>query len=272
MKVKPGGIMSSTKAIFITGGGSGIGRAVAVLFASRGWHVGLADVNAAALAETAALLPAGRATTHVMDVRDRDAWRDALDAFVATSGGRVDVLFNNAGIAAGGTLADNSFDEIDRVVGINLMGVINGAKIGHAYLKATPGSCLLNTASAAGIYGGPGIGIYAVTKFGVRALTESLDSEWAVDGIKVRSLMPSFIDTPLLQAGITGSNRSVKEAVIEGGMEITPVADVAQAAWDAVHGEKLHTLVGKTAKRLAFAARWMPGGLRKQMKTRQAQR
>ncbi|MBY0520212.1 MAG: SDR family oxidoreductase [Sphingomonas sp.] len=266
--VKPGG--SVTKAIFITGGGSGIGRAVAQLFAGKGWRVGLADVNAGGLAESAALLPAGMAWTHVMDVRDRDAWAHCLAEFTEASGGRIDVLFNNAGIAAGGTLSDNSFDEIDRVVGINLMGVVNGAKIGHAYLKATPGSCLLNTASAAGIYGGPGIGIYAVTKFGVRALTESLDAEWAADGIKVRSLMPSFIDTPLLQAGITGSNRSVKQAVLDGGMEITPVGDVAQAAWDAVHGDKLHTLVGKTAKRLAFAARWMPGGLRKQMKGRGA--
>ena len=255
-----------TQAIFITGGGSGIGRAVASFFAAKGWRVGLADVNAAGLAETAALLPAGMATTYVMDVRDRDAWAETLKAFAEISGGRIDVLFNNAGIAAGGKLEDNGWDEIDRVMGVNLMGVINGAKIGYPYLKATPGSCLLNTASAAGIYGGSGIGIYAVTKFGVRALTESLDAEWAADGIKVRSLMPSFIDTPLLQAGVTGSNRSVREAVTEGGLEITPVSQVAQAAWDAVHGDRLHTLVGKTARRLAFAARWMPGGLRKQMR------
>ncbi|MFT2536434.1 SDR family NAD(P)-dependent oxidoreductase, partial [Escherichia coli] len=82
--------------------------------------------------------------------------------------------------------------------------------------------------------GGPNIGIYAVTKFGVRALTESLDGEWAADGIKVRSLMPSFIDTPLLKANVSGSNRSVREAVTEGGLEITPVDDVAKAAWEAV--------------------------------------
>ncbi|MBA3879848.1 MAG: short-chain dehydrogenase [Sphingobium sp.] len=259
---------STTKAIFITGGGSGIGRAVAILFAARGWRVGLADVNAAGMAETAAMLPAGMASCHQMDVRDRDGWAASLAAFAEVSGGRLDVLFNNAGIAAGGPLAANSFDEIDRVVGINLMGVVNGAKLGYPYLKATPGSCLLNTASAAGIYGGPGIGIYAVTKFGVRALTESLDGEWAADGIKVRSLMPSFIETPLLAAGMAGSNRSVRETVVEGGLEITPVEEVAQAAWDAVHGERLHTPVGKTARRLMFAARWMPGGLRKGMKKR----
>lgn len=257
-----------TKAIFITGGGSGIGRAVAQLFAARGWRVGLADVNAAGMAETAALLPAGMSSIHQMDVRDREGWAAALDTFAAASGGRLDVLFNNAGIAVGGPLASNSWDEIDRVTGINLMGVINGAKIGYPYLKATPGSCLLNTASAAGIYGGPGIGIYAVTKFGVRALTESLDAEWAADGIRVRSLMPSFIETPLLKAGVAGSNRTVRETVVEGGLEITPVEDVAQAAWDAVHGERLHMPVGKTARRMMFAARWMPGSLRKGLRRR----
>ncbi|WP_458865013.1 SDR family oxidoreductase, partial [Enterococcus faecium] len=88
-------------------GASGIGRAVARYFAGQGWRVGLADVNAAGLAETAALLPPGLATTHMMDVRDRDQWAAALADFVAVSGGRLDVLFNNAGIAAGGALADN---------------------------------------------------------------------------------------------------------------------------------------------------------------------
>lgn len=253
-----------TKAIFITGGGSGIGRATAQLFAARGWRIGLADVNMAGVAETQALLPGGMAHGYHMDVRDRAGWQASLDAFMAETGGTLDVLFNNAGIAAGGQLADNSFDEIDRVIAVNLTGVINGAKIGHALLKRTPGACLVNTASAAGIYGGAGISVYAVTKFGVRALTESLDAEWANDDIKVRSIMPSFIDTPLLDAGITGSNRNVRETVRAAGLEFTPVADVAQAVWDAVHGTRLHTPVGKTARRLAFAARWMPGALRKQ--------
>jgi len=256
-----------TKAIFITGGGSGIGRAVAIYFAAKGWRIGLADVNQTGMLETAGMLPIGMSSIHAMDVRDREGWAVALKEFAGESG-QIDVLFNNAGIAAGGPIAENSFDEIDRVVGINFMGVVNGAKLGYPYLKNTPGSCLLNTSSASGIYGAPGISIYAATKFAVRALTESLDGEWAADDVKVRSLMPAFIDTPLLKAGIAGSNRSVREAVIDGGMEISRVEDVAQAAWNAVHGERLHTLVGKTARRLAFTARWMPGGLRKQMKTR----
>ncbi|RZM34384.1 MAG: SDR family oxidoreductase [Sphingomonas sp.] len=255
-----------TQTIFITGGGSGIGRATAVLFAQHGWRVGLADVDQAGLAATRALLPAGMAETYVMDVRDRDAWVASLDAF--TGGGGLDVLFNNAGIGSGGPLALTDFAEIDRVVAINLVGAINGAKIGHAYLKRTPGSCLLNTASASAIYGSSGLAPYSATKFGVRALTEALDGEWAAERIRVRSIIPSFIDTPLLNTTTAATNRSIRETVTAAGMELTGVEAVAQAAWDAVHGDRLHTYVGKTAHRMAFAARWMPGKLRKMMRGR----
>ena len=254
------------KAIFITGGASGIGRATAHLFAARGWRVGLADVDAAGLASTAALLPAGMVETYEMDVRDREAWVAVLDAFTATTGGRLDVLHNNAGIGTGGPLAEARFEDLDRTVAINLMGVINGAKIGHAYLARTRGSCLLNTASASAIYGSAGLATYSATKFGVRALTEALDGEWAVTGVKVRSIVPSFIETPLLDGIAGASNRTIRETVVAAGMELTPVEAVAEAAWKAVHGDAVHTYVGRTADRMRFAARWMPGALRTRMR------
>ena len=103
----------------------------------------------------------------------------------------------------------------------------------------------------------------------MRAVTEALDGEWAEDGIRVRDLMPGFIETPLLDhAPNRGSNEHIRDRVVDAGLEITPVIAVAEAAWAAVHGEKLHTTVGKTASRLAFAARWMPGRLRQQTRTR----
>ena len=84
----------------------------------------------------------------------------------------------------------------------------------------------------------------------------------------VRDLMPAFIDTPLLDhAPNHTTNEDIRGRVTEAGLEISPVGDVAEAAWAAVHGEKLHTLVGKTARQLAFAARWMPGRLRKQTRS-----
>lgn len=253
------------KSIFITGGASGIGRAVAQKFGAAGWFVGIADIDEAGMRETAALLPAGQSAIHKLDVRDRAAWDTALADFATAAGGRIDVVFNNAGIPLGGALVDNGADEIERCLDINLKGVLFGAQAAHPYLKASaPGSCLLNTASAAGIYGTPGASVYCATKFGVRAVTESLDAEWAEDGIKVADLMPGFIDTPLLaHAPNRATNGAIRERVTEAGLEITPVVNVAEAAWNAVHGTALHNRVGKTAHRLAFASRWMPGRLRK---------
>ena len=256
------------KAIFITGGASGIGRAIAHRFAEGGWFVGLGDVDTKGMDETQAEIGSGFSFTHTFDVRDRAAWDEALDAFAMAAGGRIDVVANNAGIPLGGTIDQNSVEEIERCLDINLKGVLFGAQAALPYLKQTaPGSCLLNTASAAGIYGTSGASVYSATKFGVRAITESLDGEWAEHGINVRSIMPSFIETPLIhQTPNSQSNESIKDRVQAAGLEITPVSEVAEAAWQAVHGDRLHTLVGKTAKRLNFASRWMPGKIRKQVR------
>jgi NAD(P)-dependent dehydrogenase (short-subunit alcohol dehydrogenase family) len=258
----------TAKAIFITGGGSGIGRATAQYFAARGWFVGLADVNLTGMAETAALLPDGMTSQHRLDVRDRERWPVVLEEFAAASGGRMDVLFNNAGIGVGGHFPDMPLSEADRVIDINFTGVINGIHFALPLLKGTQGSAILSTCSAAGIYGAAGLSVYSATKFAVRAMTEALDIEFEPYGIKVRDLMPGFIDTPLLDTISPGSNQNARETVREAGLEFTPVERVAEAAWNAVHDGPLHTTVGPTAKRLAFAARWMPGRLRKQMRGR----
>ena len=257
--------MGARKAIFVTGGGSGIGRAIAQHFGKQGWFVGLGDIDEHGMEVTADGLPGGHHYIHRLDVRDRAEWDVALNAFSMASGGRIDVVVNNAGIPIGGSLIENSPEEIERCLDINLKGVLFGAQAAHPHLKKTPpGSCLLNTASAAGIFGSPGASVYSATKFGVRGLTESLDGEWHEDGIKVRSLCPGFIETPLLDKTPNhGANEAIRDRVNAAGLEITPVEDVALAAWEAVHGDKVHTLVGKTARKLAFAVRWMPGRLRK---------
>jgi NAD(P)-dependent dehydrogenase (short-subunit alcohol dehydrogenase family) len=255
--------METDKAIFITGGASGIGRATAIEFARHGWFVGLADVDERGMAETAAMLPLGRVSTHRLDVRNRAAWDEVLAAFAAKTGGRIHVLFNNAGVARGGAFADVSHEDHDLVIDVNVKGVINGAEAGFRYLRDTPGSCLLNTCSAAGLVAGSGLAVYAVSKFGVRALTEALEIEWAPHGIRVASLMPSFIDTPLLEANRSGTNESVRDSVVSAGLEITPVEEVAKAAYSAISVRDTHIVVGKTARRIRFMTRWLPGTLRK---------
>lgn len=255
--------------IFITGGASGIGRAVARYFGERGWFVTVADVNEAGMEDTLGLIPGGFKFSCKLDVRDRDAWDKALEAASTAAGGRIDVVFNNAGIGAGGHLAEVQKDEIDLCLDVNLRGVLYGAQAAYEHLKKTaPGSALVNTASAAGITGGAGMSVYSATKFAVRGIAESLDAEWTPDGIKVSSICPSFIETPLLDGtGHRGSNEQIRTRVQEAGLEITPVEEVAETVWNAVHGDEVHYLVGKTARRLNFAKRWMPGRIRKQQKS-----
>ena len=256
------------RSIFITGGGSGIGRATARHFAARGWFVGVGDINEAGMAETLALISGEAKWAGRLDVRDRAAWDKVLAEFAAAAGGRIDVLLNNAGVGTGGSLAELDPDEIDRCLDINLKGVLYGAQAAYPYLKASaPGSALVNLASAAGIAGSAGMSVYCATKFGVRAVSESLDAEWAEDKIKVASVCPGFIETPLLNGtGNRKSNEPIRERVKAAGLEITPVERVAEAVWEAVHGDKLDYFVGATARRMAFAKRWMPARLRKQLR------
>ncbi|HSG34916.1 MAG TPA: SDR family oxidoreductase [Sphingomonadaceae bacterium] len=254
-----------TKTIFITGGGSGIGRAIAQRYAREGWLVGLGDVDEAGMAETAALLPAGMSSSHRLDVRNSAEWRAALAEFAERSGGRLDVLANNAGVGHGGTITELSEAQIDQLVDVNLKGVIHGARAAHPWLLASaPGSCLINTASASALYGIGGMSVYSATKFAVRALTEALDTEWQDDGIKVAALFPGFIDTPLLaQPANQHSNIPKRETVIAAGMPFVPVEDVAEAAWQAAHDRKMHHYIGSTARQMALAARFAPAYLRR---------
>ena len=258
------------RSIFITGGGSGIGRAIAQKFAGENWLIGIADRNEQGLAETAAMLPEGRCYRYHFDVTDREAWDAALAEFALhTNGGVINVVANNAGLPSGGPLTEVTHEELDLLLDVNLRAVFYGAKASYPYLKAAaPNACLLNTASAAAIYGMANQSVYGATKAGVRSMTESLDAEWAPVGIKVRSLMPSFIDTPLLQQPPNRSRTTpIRDAVVKAGLEFTPVETVAEEAWNAVHGNRVHRLVGKTARKLALIAKWFPGLLRKRART-----
>ncbi len=256
----------AAKSIFITGAASGLGREVARYFANLGWFVGLADIDGSGLAETARQLPPGMSSTHKLDVTDRAEWKKAVADFAQHTGGQMTVLFNNAGIGTGGPIQDMTDGEVDRMIAINLTGVISGTRACFDLLKNTPGACVLYTSSAAGIYGAANLSVYSATKFAVRGLAEAHDVEWRKLGIKSRSLMPGFIDTNIINGvGDAGSNMTGKQRLQSAGLEVSPVSIIGPAAWEAIHGNKVHTTVNKTAKQLAFFARWFPNRLRKQM-------
>jgi NAD(P)-dependent dehydrogenase (short-subunit alcohol dehydrogenase family) len=256
------------KAVFITGAASGIGLASAKRFAAEGWFVGLSDIDMMGL--KAALLAIGpdNGATFRLDVRDRSAWAAALADFAKLTGGRLDVLVNNAGVAKFGPFDSHKDAEIDLQLDINIKGVISGARAGLPWLKATPGSRLINISSCAGLYGSPSLAVYSATKFAVRGLSEALDVEWKPYGVSVACVMPWFVDTPILDAGPPGSNQSMADTLRSGGLPVYPVADAAEVVWRAVHGKDLHYFVGKRAKQMRFASNHMPGALRKQLRSR----
>lgn len=259
--------MSDQKTIFVTGAGSGIGRATAQLFAERGWFVGLTDVNANGLEETAALLPEGQRMSMTLDVRDRVQWARAVEAFGQATNRRLHVLFNNAGVGRGGWIEEMSDDDVDLVLDVNLKGVINGVNAALPLLRETPGARIVNVASVAGVVGTPKLAVYCATKFGVRGLTEALDAEFSRYGVRVTSLMPWFVDTAILDnTSEEGSNRRLRDQLTENKTPIYPVRMAAERAWDAAHGEGMHFMVGKEAERTRFAARFFPNAVRKQIK------
>ena len=255
------------KSIFITGAGSGIGRATAQLFAERSWFVGLFDVNPQSLEETAAALPEGQRLSMAFDVRDRAGWARAVEAFGQATGRRMHVLFNNAGVGRGGWIDEMSPEDIDLTLDVNIKGVINGVNAALPLLRETPGSRIVNTASVAGVFGAPRMAVYCATKFAVRGLTEALDVEFSRYGVRVTSLMPWFVDTPILDgAAGQNTNRRLRDQLTENKTPIYPVRMAAERAWDAAHGKDVHYMVGKEAERARFAARFFPSMMRNQLK------
>ncbi|OBA61008.1 SDR family oxidoreductase [Gordonia sp. 852002-10350_SCH5691597] len=243
--------------IFITGGAAGIGLATAERFAREGWTVGVYDVDNDALDKVKANHP--DFITGKIDVRDPKEWDDALADFTAHTGGTLDVLDNNAGVLTEGKLADISPDAVRRQIDIDALGVTLGAQAAHKYLKKTPGSHLVNIASASAIYGQPGIATYSASKFYVAGLTEALELEWEPDGIRVVSIWPLWAKTALA----ANDAKSTKTL----GVRITP-EQVADKIWESVHPTKndlrLHRTsysVGTQTLVLGNAAKFIPNSL-----------
>ncbi|MGA1104954.1 MAG: SDR family NAD(P)-dependent oxidoreductase, partial [Pseudomonadales bacterium] len=159
--------------IFITGAASGIGRATAKLFSARGWFVGATDVNEADLLALEQELSA-ECFTAQLDVTNKPQFDDVMTRFSHVVSGRLDLLFNNAGIAKFGFLEDLPYEEIMATINVNFVGVLNGVTAAIPLLKATPNSLCFTTASSAANFGTPGLAVYGATKSAVKHLTESL--------------------------------------------------------------------------------------------------
>jgi NAD(P)-dependent dehydrogenase (short-subunit alcohol dehydrogenase family) len=226
-------MVEAQKSIFITGAASGMGRETALLFASKGWFVGAYDVNQPGLDSLEAEI-GDHGLFELLDVADADAFGAAMGRFGEATGGQLDLMLNNAGVGAGGLFDEQPWDEIKRVIDINLIGVIIGARAAIPLLRNTPGSLLLNMSSSSAIFGTAGISIYSATKHAVRGLTEALSIELKRYGVRAADLLPGLIDTPLLSDPV----RTM--APPDGMWRLIAPSAVAETVWQAYASDQLH--------------------------------
>jgi 3alpha(or 20beta)-hydroxysteroid dehydrogenase len=187
------------KVVLITGGGSGLGAAAARLLAVEGACVVLADVKADAAAAVADELGADHARSVSLDVTSEAQWTEALSA-AQDAFGPVSALVNSAGVASYSPIDQVTETEFRRVIDINLIGTFLGVKSVVPMMRGIGGGSIVNISSLAGLVGLPQAAAYSASKWGVRGLTKSVAAEVGSDGIRVNSVHPGVIDTPILAA------------------------------------------------------------------------
>ncbi len=225
------------KSIFITGAASGMGLATARLFASRGWFVGAYDVNSAGLDSLKVETGAQDGLFATLDVTDTAAFEAAMDGFGRATGGRLDLMFSNAGVAAGGLFDEMAWADIMKLVNINFLGVMIGTRAAVRLLRDTPNALCLINASSSAIFGTAGIAVYSATKHAVRGLTEALSIEFKRFGVRAADLLPGLINTPIL------SDQLRAMAPPDGMWRLVQPSEVAETVWAAYHEDRLHWYV-----------------------------
>jgi NAD(P)-dependent dehydrogenase (short-subunit alcohol dehydrogenase family) len=263
----------SQKVAVVTGAGSGMGRYLAVLLAKAGCDVVICDVNEDTLADTATMLKNYNVavSSHRLDVGDEEAIK-ALPEKVIAQHGKVDLVFNNAGITIDSDFSTMPEEDWDKVMGVNLHGVINMTRAFLPYLAERPEAAVVNTSSIFGMIAVPRQSVYHATKFAVRGFTESLVKEMKGTSLQVHCVHPGHIGTNILasakinpaqqenqQRGMFARPDASQEeqgaAFRENGMH---ASRAAQIILDGVRKRRSRIFVGMDAKLIDLAQRLMP--------------
>jgi len=206
------------KVALVTGGARGIGAAIVRRLHAEGAKVAIADVLADEGRALAAELGA-RTAFFAHDVGDEASWAGTVTAVTGAFGG-LDLLVNNAGIFHPGQIADTAAADVERQFRVNQLGVFLGMKHAQAPMRAAGGGCIVNISSIAGQLGFPNAAAYVGTKWAVRGMTKTAALELAPAQIRVNSVHPGFIDTPMLDNNPPEANQA--------GIEATPLKRIGK--------------------------------------------
>ncbi|MEZ0354517.1 SDR family NAD(P)-dependent oxidoreductase [Mycobacterium sp. pR1184] len=241
------------KVAVVTGAGSGIGQALAVELARSGASVAISDVNTEGLAQTEERLKAIGAPVRSdrLDVSEREAFLAYADA-VNEHFGKVNQIYNNAGIAFTGDIEVSQFKDIERVMDVDFWGVVNGTKAFLPHLIASGDGHVVNVSSVFGLFSVPGQAAYNAAKFAVRGFTEALRQEMWVAGhpVKVTTVHPGGIKTGIARnaTAAEGIDAAQLAKVFDKRMARTSPETAARVILDAVRKNKPRVLVGTDAK------------------------
>jgi NAD(P)-dependent dehydrogenase (short-subunit alcohol dehydrogenase family) len=214
------------KVAVITGGASGMGRAAAEMFAREGAKVAIGDINDAGEVVAAIQAEGGDAFQQQVDTANGDQVRSLVDSAVERWG-RLDVMYNHAGIGLSGPITEVDGDEFDRLFAVNVKGVYWGCKFALPYMLAAGGGSIINMSSNAGLVGRAGDPLYSSSKHAVVGLTKSLAVTYAHQNIRVNAVCPGPIDTPALWRGThTEAERQDRVPAI---LATCPAARIASA-------------------------------------------
>ncbi|MGH8504403.1 MAG: SDR family NAD(P)-dependent oxidoreductase [Stenotrophobium sp.] len=261
------------KVAAITGAGSGIGRALAVSLAKQKCALSLSDVNEAGLAETAQLVKdAGvKVTTAKVDVAQKQQMHDWAAQTIADHG-KVNLVFNNAGVAVAGTVEGLGYEDYEWIMGINFWGVVYGTKEFLPHLKATGDGHIINVSSVFGLFAQPTQSAYNATKFAVRGFTESLRQEldMAHAGVSATCVHPGGIKTNIAKSArtndsmraLTGKDPEKATADFEK-MFRTTADEAARVILAGVRSNARRVLIGGDARAIDIMQRLLPTSYQK---------
>ena len=251
------------KVMVVTGGGNGIGRELVLLLLKRGAKVAALDISEKGLQETTALAGplAGKLSTHVVNIADRAAV-EALPEAVIAAHGAVDGLINCAGIIQRFVRFNElTYNDIDRVIDVNLYGTIYTTKVFLPHLLKRPEGHIANVSSMGGFLPVPGQTLYGASKAAVKLFTEGLKSELVGTAVQVTIIFPGAIKTNI--TGNSGLTSMKVDPDKHGEFKMTLPDVAARVIVDAIENNRPRVLVGSDAKMMDFLSRLMPVGAAK---------
>ncbi|ORV06341.1 SDR family NAD(P)-dependent oxidoreductase [Mycobacterium celatum] len=248
------------KVAVVTGAGSGIGQALAIELARSGAKLAISDINTEGLAQTEERLKAIGAPVKAdrLNVAEREAFLVYADA-VNEHFGKVNQIYNNAGIAFTGDIEISQFKDIERVMDVDFWGVVNGTKAFLPHLIASGDGHVINVSSVFGLFSVPGQAAYNSAKFAVRGFTEALRQEMILAGhpVKVTTVHPGGIKTAIARNATAAEGVDTKELAdfFDKRLASTSPQRAARIILEAVRKNKARVLVGPDAKVLDLLVR-----------------